>query len=382
MRTAHFSTQRALFLGLALAGLLIPACGSSTRSIVELDAIEFRARQADERVEVDTLDPDVLFKEASRLYDAKKYAESVAKYQVFLQEFPQEKAAPLAAFNAGLGLEELGRTEDALAMYQRALAAFTKDGDRVDALFRIGNCQEKLARWTEMEDTFEAVLALKLSVVDRAEAWVRRGWAWQNLGDLTQAERAYKECLKVYNDNLHLRVFDGSYWISMAQFQLGEIYRALFDGITFRLPVERMERDLADKSNLFLKAQAAYLRTVRLHNSQWALAAGFRLGAMYEDFYVDMVEAEYPAELNEQEVALYYGELKKNILPLVQRAVEIYERNLAQSERAGSHGSEWAQKTQKHLEHLRGLLREEERRQEEERREEDEDAGAPASRVR
>lgn len=377
MRTAHLF-DRAVFCGVALAALLSQACGSTTRSVVELDAIEFRARQADERVEVDTLDPDVLFKEAARLYEQKQYGESVAKYRVFLQEFPQDKAAPLAAFNCGLGLEELERWEDALAMYQQANAAFTKDGDKVDALFRMGNCYEKLERWTEMEDTFEAVLASKLSVIDRAEAWARRGWAWQNLDELTQAERAYKECLKVYNDNLHLRVFDGSYWISMAQFQLGEIYRSLFDGIAFRLPVERMERDLEDKSNLFLKAQAAYLRTVRLHNPQWSLAAGFRLGAMYEDFYVDMVEAEYPAELADEEVALYFSELKKNILPLVHRAVEIYERNLAQSERTGARGTEWAQKTQKHLDHLRGLLREEERRIEEERRADEEDATAPA----
>lgn len=381
MRTAHISHHKSLLLALA-AGLALQACGSTTRSIVELDAIEFRARQADERVEVDTLDPDVLFKEAARLFTDKKFAESVAKYEVFLEHFPEDRAAPLAAFNAGLGREELQQWAPALALHQRALAGFTKESDRVDALFRIGNCQEKLEQWAAMEDTFEAALALKLSVMDRAEAWVRRGWAYQKLGDLTQAERAYKECLRVYNDNLHLRVFEGSYWVSMAQFQLGEIYRALFDGIAFRLPVERMERDLEDKSNLFLKAQAAYLRTVRLHNSQWSIAAGFRLGAMYEDFYTDMVEAEYPAELGEQEVALYFSELKKNILPLVQRAVEIYERNLTMSERAGARGTEWAEKTQKHLAHLRGLLRDEERRIEEERRMDEEDARAPSAKLR
>lgn len=382
MRTAHTLFDRALLLAILAAGLSLQACGSTTRSIVELDAIEFRARQADERVEVDTLDPDVLFKEAARLFNEKKFTESVAKYEVFLENFPEDRAASLAAFNAGLGYEELGRWETALALHKRAMAGFSKESDRVDALFRIGNCQEKLEQWGPMEDTFEAALALKLSVMDRAEAWVRRGWAFQKLGDLTQAERAYKECLKVYNDNLHLRVFEGSYWVSMAQFQLGEIYRALFDGIVFRLPVERMERDLDDKSNLFLKAQAAYLRTVRLHNSQWSIAAGFRLGAMYEDFYTDMVEAEYPAELGDQEVSLYFSELKKNILPLVQRAVEIYERNLAMSERAGVHGSEWAEKTQKHLDHLRSLLRDEERRIEDERRMDEEDARAPTAKLR
>jgi tetratricopeptide (TPR) repeat protein len=279
-----------------------------------------------------------------------------------------------------LGLEELGRWGEALAMYERALQGSSKADDKSDALFRIGECHEKLEQWSAMEKTFEQVLAMPLTVLDRAEAWTRRGYAWQRMGDLTQAERAYKECLTVYNDNISLRLFEGNYWVSMAQFQLGEIYRTLFDGIAFRLPVERMERDLEDKSNLFLKAQHAYLKSVRLRNTEWAIAAGFRLGSMYEDFYADMLQAEYPAELGEQEVALYFSELKGQILPLVQRAVEIYERNLAMSERVGARDTEWASRTKKHLEHLRGLLEQEERRQEDELREDAESVTPPSAR--
>ena len=370
MRTTPFEYGIRSLSVLVLASSLL-ACGASTKDIVQLDPLEFRARNGQAGVTVDTIDPDVLFKEAARLYSEQKFAESVEKYDVYLELFADEPAAPLAAFNAGLGLEALSRWSDALARYEVALAGVKKESDRVDVLFRIGACQEKLEQWSEMEKTFEQVIALKLTVIDRAEAWTKRGFALQKLGDLTQAERAYKECLKIYNDNIHLRLFDGNYFVSMAQFQLGEIYRTLFDSITFRLPVERMQRDLDDKSNLFLKAQHAYLRTVRLHSSQWAVAAGFRLGAMYEDFYQDMLQAEYPAELDDQEVALYFEELRKNILPLVQRAVEIYERNLAMSERAGASNDEWTVRTEKHLTHLRGLLEEEERRLEAERRAEE-----------
>lgn len=374
MRTTPFVYGIKSLLVLVVASSLW-ACGASTKDIVQLDPLEFRAREGHGGVTVDTIDPDVLFKEAARLYSEQKFAESVEKYDVYLELFGDEPAAPLAAFNAGLGLEALSRWSDALAHYERALATVKKESDRVDVLFRIGACQEKLERWADMDKTFEQVIALKLTVIDRAEAWAKRGFALQKLGDLTQAERSYKECLKIYNDNIHLRLFDGNYYVSMAEFQLGEIYRTLFDGIAFRLPVERMQRDLDDKSNLFLKAQHAYLRTVRLHNSQWAVAAGFRLGAMYEDFYQDMLQAEYPAELDDAEVALYFEELRKNILPLVQRAVEIYERNLAMSERAGAANDEWTERTEKHLSHLRGLLEEEERRLEAERKA---DEGGPS----
>ncbi|MFT5435049.1 MAG: hypothetical protein ACI9OJ_005766, partial [Myxococcota bacterium] len=132
----------------------------------------------------------------------------------------------------------------------------------------------------------------------------------------------------------------------------------LFASIRFRLPVETMKRDLTDKSSFFLKGQSAYLRCVRLQNQHWSVAAGYRLGKLYEDFYSDMMEAEVPSELDDEDKKVYYDELKKHVRPLVVRAIEIYERNLGMSDRLGT-GGDWAKKTQASLDRMRNILRHE-----------------------
>ena len=195
-----------------------------------------------------------------------------------------------------------------------------------------------------------------ITEVERLEAHALRGLARQELGDLALAERDYLEALKLHRRHLDPSSLVGNPSVSMAQYQIGEIYRELFAAIHFRLPVDRMMRDLEDKSNLFLKAQNAYLRAVRLHHPEYAVKAGYRLGALYEVFYDDMMSAEVPAELDQEEVDVYYEELRKKVRPLVVRAIDIYERNLQLGRRMGE-GGEWVRKTEASLARLQEVLR-------------------------
>ena len=63
-----------------------------------------------------------------------------------------------------------------------------------------------------------------------------------------------------------------------------------------------MERDIEAKSNLFLKCQAAFLRTVRFQHPEYSVIAGFRLGQIFETFYDHLLSAEVPPDLDEEEI--------------------------------------------------------------------------------
>ena len=60
--------------------------------------------------------------------------------------------------------------------------------------------------------------------------------------------------------------------------------------------------------------------------------------------------------LDEEEVAVYYEALKEKIKPLVEKAVDIFERNLRLGQRMGRTG-EWIRKTEASLARLRELMR-------------------------
>src|SRR5690554_8188591 len=82
------------------------------------------------------------------------------------------------------------------------------------------------------------------------------------------------------------------------------------------------------------------------------------IGKLYEDFYTDIFNAEIPDTLSDQAVALYFEELRKQIRPLMERAISVYEKNLSLSKRMGKDAEtdEWVSQTTTTLNRLRSFL--------------------------
>ncbi len=337
-----------------LLSALATGCGTTTPTqVVELDPLVLHANGG----RVRAVEPRSLFKEASADYQHGRDASAARKFQEVAKLFPQTNYAPHALFNAGLAYQRMAQWTEALDVFERSEARLNTEEDRWDSRFQQVICLEKLERDAEVAKLAPRVLTRsKLTVVQRIETRARLGIAQYKLGRLARAEHQFKKLLEDYRQNTGVPLLKGNAYVSRAQYLIGEIYRGLFASIKFRLPVETMKRDLTDKSSFFLKGQSAYLRCIRLSNRYWSVAAGYKLGRLYQDFYDDMMAAEVPPELDADDRVVYFKELKKHIKPLVVRAIEVYERNLGMSDRLGA-GKEWADKTQASLEQMRTILR-------------------------
>ena len=352
MPALRSNLQRALLV----ASLCLTGCATTNVNDnpvdVELEPLVLSANGQ----KVESFQARPLFKQATQEYSVGHYEKALKLFRKVIKHFPETKYANHAYFNAGLAAMRLERWEEALDLQRRARRALAGGRDEWDALLQVSRCLEELARWGNLVEVADELLKKgKLNPTDRVEAWARLGIARYETGRLALAERAFKKVLHLYKEVPRL---EKNPYVSRSQYLVGEIYRGLFASIRFRLPVETMKRDLADKSSFFLKGQSAYLRCVRLQHKDWAVAAGYRLGRLYEDFYDDMMAAEVPPELDEEDRKVYFDELKRLIRPLVVRAVEIYERNLGMSDRLGV-GGEWAKKTQASLDKMRDILRRE-----------------------
>ena len=122
-----------------------------------------------------------------------------------------------------------------------------------------------------------------------------------------------------------------------------------------------MARDLEDKSNLFLKAQATLFRCVRLHNAEWSVAAGFRIGQLYTRLIDDIHNAEVPDDLDEETIAAYREELWKHTGHLARRAVVVFEKNIELAVRLGQRG-EWVERSRSELGRMKELIERETKR--------------------
>lgn len=356
-------TGAALRRGAALGWLFgiggaVAACGAAG-SQIHLDPLRFEVVRGEHGPRVEALDAEGLYEEGSAAWNRGDFQLAAEKYGLVADRFPDSRYAVVATYNTGLGLEKLDRFSDAVARFDAVVARVSGSKDAQDALFRIAACQESLEDWSGMKATGERLIEphyRDIGTLDRIAALAVRGRGAEGLGLLALAERDYRASLDLYKENIGKPGIEQSPFIALAQFRIGEIYHALFASIQFKLPLDRMARDLEDKSNFFLMAQTAYLRALRLRHPMWTVVAGFRLGLLYEVMYDDMMSAEVPTELSRDEVELYYEELRSQVRPLLDRAVDIYERNLRLGQRHGT-ADAWIKRTEASLARLRDLMR-------------------------
>jgi tetratricopeptide (TPR) repeat protein len=344
--------------GVVALSLCVAGCGSSAH-YVEMDPLRFEVVDDGSGRRVETMDAAVLFREAGAAFNKEDYETAARKYALIVEHFGDGRYGIVSRFNGGLALERGGRCEEAIPLFETVAQRTAGSKDAHDAVFRVAHCEEILQRWDGAIEALTRVLApewKEIVSLDRLEAYARRGNALYRSGDLARAERDLKSALSTYRNDMGNPAMIGNRWVSFAQFQVGEIYRELFSAIRFRLPIEGMARDLEDKSNLFIKAQNAYLKAVRLHHTEFAVKAGFQLGALFERMYDDMMAAEVPDDLTEEELGIYYGELRKHVRPLVTKAIDIYERNIQLGRRLKG-GAAWVRKTEAGLARLKEVLR-------------------------
>ena len=368
------STWKTLIISWAIVGV-----GSLTvgcQQVIHMDPLVFQASEKDGTIKVHTMDPEALFKEGRVAFRSRQYKESAYIFETFLKQFPDDERAHSARYNAGLSRERLEQWDEAVLHFETYVQFARDPRDEIDGRFRLVMSRKGQGNWDGMWTDVERLLGLQLTVLDRAEAIALSGFAQERRGDLALAERAYMKALSVETTQEDPELFKTNEHLAMAQYQIGEIYRSLFSAIVFRLPVERMQRDLHDKSTLFLKAQSAYLKAIRRQNKSWALAAGFRTGEIYASFYEDFLNAEVPDELETDEVQIYFDELRGQVRPLLERAIRVYERNIKMGARSRQGDNPWVEKTRVHLQKLKEILAEELEREREKEMEEAEESPA------
>jgi hypothetical protein len=145
---------------------------------------------------------------------------------------------------------------------------------------------------------------------------------------------------------------------AQAEFWLGEAFRGAFR--EQKLDPSTMDQKalggaLEQKAEFLLSAQGHYLRCIRRGDGEWATAAGYRIGEMYEELHDQMVSAPLPRGLTEDQRALYQDELRGKVKNLVSKAIRMYEETLDVAQRTGA-ANDYVQKTEQALERMRKLL--------------------------
>jgi hypothetical protein len=228
--------------------------------------------------------------------------------------------------------------------------------DPVDEQFQLAIDEYKLGH---LDDAARRLHALSerpdLPPLRKADALVQEGVCKVESGARNEGERLLRASLQIY-EQIDERIDPGR--PAQAEFWLGESYRGYFREQKLdpsSMSASALAGALESKAEFLLSAQGHYLRAIRKGDGEWATAAGYRIGEMYEEFHDQLLGAPLPQGLEESQRAIYQEELRKKVRNLISKAIRIYEQTLSAAQRTGAQNS-YVQKTEEALERLRKLL--------------------------
>ncbi len=343
---------------------------------------------------LDAYDAATLFARAFDFMDGDDYADAALYFERLIREFPDDGHVILAWYNVGVAYIHLERGEEAVAAFDKYLAmlpATASDKDKLDGRFKRGEALATAKRYDEVVDTFDTLLGEDLEVEDRIIALVDAGVGHYMLGlhdpdgsHRPTAEYRFLEARRLYRQASERARLNVGYFTAQAAFYLAELARLEFSEYELKFPtpaelaaataaaakaapkgeppsnvLEKLLGDqLEQKCQLLLRAQYAYLRTIREGHAGWASAAGFNVGQMYEELHDDLIGLPAPPDLGPEAAALYQKMVRKKVLILLAKAEKTWTSNADMVTRTGAE-SEWAQKTRASLARIKQKLMEE-----------------------
>ncbi|MGC4122108.1 MAG: tetratricopeptide repeat protein [Myxococcales bacterium] len=359
MRSILWSTLLA-----AACLLLAPSCASTRGAKAgagEPEVLRFEpvlvTPGGKEELELAGMNDEELFALGTSSFAAQDYEKAARCFGRLADTFPASKHRADAAFNAGLSLERLSKFADAAERFKPLADPAKGTGDSLDAAFRLAECYYHLDQYAPAIEILNVVAGREdISSQKRLEAKVHKGICQLESGELDAAETSLRDSLNYWSEKKEADRLD-EYFPGQAQFFLGEIYRIFYERVELdpEQGEDKLGKDLENKCEMLLSAQGHYLRAIRIGEGQWATAAGFRIGALYEDLYDAMLNAKVPPGLDADQQQIYREELHKKVRVLVTKAMSIYERTLAAAERIGAENP-FIAKTRESLDRLKQIL--------------------------
>ncbi len=302
---------------------------------------------------INVYDDETLFKKAEEALDNGDLEKGLFFYYTLIKKFPDSPLVPATLFNIAATYEEKKEYEKARKFYKFLVDNYPRNPLVPRALFRIALILEKEEHFKEALEIVKKLEKKDLSEEDKLKLKVLKGVLLTESGNEEKGLRLLEEADRIYSRKRQRgERFDRYFW-GWARFAMAEvIFRRFQQMHVTGTTKEEIKAQLEKKASLLLKAMSLYFKTLKTHSMHWATAAVYRMGLLYELFYVEIASIQPPPDLNEEEKEVYYEELSKVLQPVKKKAIETYQKIIWYAKQWGI-DTPWIEKARKHLEILK-----------------------------
>lgn len=239
-----------------------------------------------------------------------------------------------AMFNAALWWESVGASQKAITAYNAYISRFKDRKDVPQIAFNIGLVHEKDGHWAEAARSFASFADTYARDSRTASGQIYLAkyhelLAYRQLKNPREMERTQGELVRGWarlseEDKKNVSLLDA---YAHARFLELEPEWKRYTDIRFSR-VSTIKRDLVAKQREIQKVEKEYAAVLSIGSGEWGIAALTRIGLAYADFARNILDSPDPKGLDEDQKAMYRGELENLALPLEDKSTEALEKAL------------------------------------------------------
>lgn len=246
-----------------------------------------------------------------------------------------ESLAPYASFNAGVGWEQVGDRDAALERFRVALDRHP-DGELGRwAALRCARLYADRDEWSPLSAIAEVLLQRgDLNDLERLATYAAKALSLVESGDAESAERYISKGRDIVEAR---RLGEGGKLpVEVAQlyFALGEARRLRSEAIVFVPLPDHFADALERRCQGLLDAQSAYSDAMRSYDPHWAAMSGYRVGALYQQLYKDVMTIPPPKTADTTDKKrLFEGAMRLRYRVLLEKGLTMMDHTLLLGQR-------------------------------------------------
>jgi tetratricopeptide (TPR) repeat protein len=284
-------------------------------------------------------------------------------YQLFIKSYAKHDDFSIAVYNLGLVQMQLKEFEKAQKNFQKLLKEFPGHKHTADARLFLGKAfLEQGNHKMAMQILRNIAYTPDIDWYDKVEAFTQMGRSELAQKDFNLAEEYFWQAYHAYRKGDREEGYADPYGLAQIHYNRTLIKEILMQDAVIESPKDESEEEkqrvfdsLERKAKWLLDAQKGYLQVIRTGHAYWATAAGYKIGALYERLYEEIVEVPSPPGITEEEKEIYRGELIKKVSVLLRKSLTAFRKVCKVAKRIQVE-NEWVAKSQASMERLLDIL--------------------------